>query len=56
MLKNIFKPQNILLRNSLITQSRKCMSDFKGGLIQYPPKKTRFGRTKLLVVVSIMLV
>ena len=56
MLKNILKSQNILLRNSLVTHNRKCLSDFKGGLIQHPPKKTRLGRTKLLMVVGILLV
>jgi len=52
MLKNILKSQNILLRNSLVTHNRKCLSDFKGGLIQHPPKKTRLGRTKLLMVMG----
>lgn len=57
MLKNIFKNQNILLRNNWLAQSlsgSKTMSDFKQGLIQLPPKKIRFGRIKLLLVVSIL--
>ena len=57
MLKNIFKSQNILLRNNWLAQSlpgTKSMSDFKEGLIQLPPKKIRYGRTKLLLVVSIL--
>eukprot|EP00092_Neocalanus_flemingeri_P067105 GFUD01081847.1.p1 GENE.GFUD01081847.1~~GFUD01081847.1.p1 ORF type:complete len:110 (+),score=35.69 GFUD01081847.1:46-375(+) len=53
MLNNIFKSKNILLSNNFWTQNLltvQRMSDFNRGLIQTPPKKVRYGRTKILFV------
>jgi len=52
MLKNILNLQNIVLRPTLLAQNIRGVSGFKGGLIQLPPKKIRYGRSKLLLVMG----